>query len=185
MCSVGKGNPPTQQSIQAFLDKSRIGIDCSGYASAFFAARGDIRESSKGDITRIGAAGWGSRRGNKQITRINDIRMGDCLVVVKSNGKLLRSPGHIMLANGPGRADVRNTMEFKPLDIYSDEGGESMGESNGSVYICESRGEGLSRGPATFRAGYPSKKRPYFQIRRHGRPKWLNCIVVRPDFKKG
>lgn len=183
MCDVGEDGSPTRQSVQRFLDDSKIGIDCSGYASAFFAARGDISESAKGNVTREGAADWGSRRGNKKITRISDIRMGDCLVAVMANGKLRRKPGHIMLANGRGHAESERTMEFKPLNVHTGEGGEYMGETNGSVYICESRGGGLKHGPATFRNGYPNKRRPYFMIRRHGLSDWQKCIVVRPSFR--
>ena len=184
MCNVGKNGPPTRQSIQRFLDNSRLGIDCSGYASAYFVARGDLPQSTKDKVTRLGAAGWGERKGNERIERIGDIRMGDCLVVVKRNGKLKRGPGHIMLANGPGTAETATTLEFKPLNVHSGKGGGYLGESNGSVYICESRGGGLKHGPAAIRAGYPNKRHPYFQIRRHGLAEWLRCIVVRPNFKK-
>lgn len=58
-----------------------------------------------------------------------------------------------------------------------------MGETNGFVYICESRGGGLKHGPATFRDGYPSKRKPFFMIRRHGLSSWQKCIVARPNFK--
>ena len=184
MCNVGNG-PPTRQSIQKFLDDSMIGIDCSGYVSAYFAARGDIPESTKDKVTRKGASNWGERRGNQKITRIRDIRMGDCLVKVQRNGKLMPGIGHIMLAAGRGRADSAPTMEFKPLNVNNGKGGEYMGESRGALYICESRGGGLKHGPAYFKDGYPNKKRPYFMIRRHGLAEWLRCIVVRPNFKKG
>lgn len=186
LCNVGKDGPPTRQSVQKFLDDSRLGIDCSGYVSAFFVARGDLAESSQGNVTRLNAAAWGDRKGNTRITSIKDIRSGDCLVAVKSNGKLLTSPGHIMLANAPGQADGHPTMEFGELNVSTGKGGKYLGESNGSVYLCESRGGGgLQHGPASFKEGFPNKKHDYFQIRRHGLSNWLKCIVIRPEFKKG
>ena len=184
LCNVGSG-PPTTQSIQKFLDDSKMGIDCSGFVSAYFAARGDLAESTKKNVTRIGAAGWGRRSSDERITRISDIRMGDCLVAVKRNGKLLESPGHVMLAAGRGREDNQSTMEFKPLDVKSGKGGDYAGAFRGALYICESRGGGLKHGPAVFKEDYPSKRRPYFMIRRHGLATWLPCIVVRPNFKTG
>ncbi|MCA9049406.1 MAG: hypothetical protein KDA89_11805 [Planctomycetaceae bacterium] len=156
---IGAGTTPTVSEIQKYLDDLRLGIDCSGFVSAYFVARGDIPYG-----TGYNANGW-KRRGTK-IADGGQIKMSDCFVEVTSEGKTkTKGIGHIMLANGPCRA-----IQGFP-GVYH-------------VDVVESRGsDGLSFGPGVlFETAHHGSQRKFFCLRRHGRNKDLPVVAIRPKF---
>ena len=89
----------TKSSMQRFCDK-RMGLDCSGFVSVYYQRVGKLPGRKSHNAKQFYDNKY------KLIEKLEDVRMGDCLVWVNKYGRPLPGVGHIAMANGPvvGRA---------------------------------------------------------------------------------